>query len=144
MLVQNAYVWNPQIPCEIDIYEFEMYYNLAQREENPAKRYEYSQKVLNLYKGAFLPLQSGEEWVMYRSVYYHRLFTKCALSMINYLKFTAAMTKSCSCAIVRLSWSPLTNPFTEKSSVLCLKWGVYSQPLNITTTLQNSSRRNTG
>ncbi|MEE0420190.1 MAG: BTAD domain-containing putative transcriptional regulator [Lachnospiraceae bacterium] len=123
MLVQNAYVWNPQIPCEIDIYEFEMYYNLAQREENPAKRYEYSQKVLNLYKGAFLPLQSGEEWVMYRSVYYHRLFTKCALSMINYLEIYSSYDEILQLCDRAIELEPSDEPFHREKLCALLKMG---------------------
>lgn len=85
LLVGNTYHWNPEIECDVDIYKFEQYCNLASREENPDKRYFFNTQAHLLYKGEFLPMFRMESWVMFRSNYYGNLYTKCILSICDYL-----------------------------------------------------------
>ena len=86
LLVGNTYHWNSEIECQIDIYQFEQFCNMASREENPDKRFSFYTQAHYLYKGEFLPMFHTESWVVFRSNYYGNLYTNCILSMCEYLK----------------------------------------------------------
>ncbi|MBU9727280.1 AfsR/SARP family transcriptional regulator [Diplocloster modestus] len=85
LFTNNAYLWNPDVPCEIDIYQFEQYANLAKKESDPGAQFAYFEKMHDLYVGDFLSAQSSEEWVVFRSVYYKNLYTCCTVDMCRYL-----------------------------------------------------------
>lgn len=89
ILTRNSYFWNRKIPCQVDIFDFERFFTLSQKEENPELRFLYLQSMIPHYTGMFLPLQSSDEWVMYRSAYYSRIFNKAIFYMIEYLKSLA-------------------------------------------------------
>ena len=82
---KNSYRWNPAIDCEIDIYQFEQFINLADKEQNINEQYDWFQKAHDIYKGDFLNILSSDEWVVFRSVYYKNLYTKITVSMCRYL-----------------------------------------------------------
>ena len=85
LFAQNAYRWNPDIDCVIDIYEFELYTHLAEKEPNADAKYKLLQKAHQIYKGDFLSMLSSEEWVIFRNVYYKNMYTKIAINMCRYL-----------------------------------------------------------
>lgn len=82
---RNAYIWNPDIDCDIDIYNFEHFTTLSQKEQDAKIQYAYDKQAHDLYNGEFLPMQAAEEWVIFRSVYYKNLYTKSTLNMCKYL-----------------------------------------------------------
>lgn len=82
---KNAYRWNPDINCVIDIYEFEHYANLAEKEHNPDEQYDWYCKAHSVYTGDFLNILAADEWVVFRSVYYKNLYTKITVNMCRYL-----------------------------------------------------------
>ena len=82
---KNAYRWNPAVDCVIDIYQFEQYINLADKEQNVQEQYNWYQKAHSVYKGDFLNILSADEWVVFRSVYYKNLYTKITVNMCRYL-----------------------------------------------------------
>ena len=81
----NIYSWNFDVPCSIDVYEFESYYHQASREQDPQQQYELLTKAFNLYTGEFLPMFSYHSWVMFRNNYYGNLYVHCANKMCQYL-----------------------------------------------------------
>ncbi len=85
LLSQNAYRWNPDIDCVIDIYEFELYAHLAEKEPNDAAKYSMNSKAHDIYKGDFLNVLSAEEWVIFRNVYYKNMYTKITINMCRHL-----------------------------------------------------------
>ncbi len=95
---KNAYRWNPAIDCIIDIYEFEQYVHLAEKEHDTKEQYQWYEKAHAIYKGDFLNILSSDEWVVFRSVYYKNLYTKITVSMCRYLsqqKNYAAIIRLC-------------------------------------------------
>lgn len=79
LLHNNSYQWDYDTACSIDVDQFEEYCKLVSVEREPMLKYEYCQKAMALYKGDFLPEYSSEEWVVFRSAYYKRLYGNCLL-----------------------------------------------------------------
>lgn len=82
---QNAYRWNPEIDCVIDIFEFEFYAHLAEKEASEAAKFNLNEKAHNIYKGDFLSVLAAEEWVIFRNVYYKNMYTKITINMCRYM-----------------------------------------------------------
>lgn len=82
---QDAYYWNPDIYCKIDIIDFENYNNLAKQEADPERQYRYYYRMQRLYTGEFLSNHTSVEWVQYRNTYYRNMFINCILNMCEYL-----------------------------------------------------------
>lgn len=82
---QDAYYWNPDLNCKIDIIDFENYYNLALQETDSVKQYHYYYRMQRLYTGAFLSNHQSVEWVEYRCTYYRNMYINCMLNMCEYL-----------------------------------------------------------
>lgn len=80
----GSYSWNKAIKCKIDIFLFEQMMSLADKEPEDETRFEYLKRAHKIYKGDFLPSESTEEWVVFRSVYYRNLYTNCVLQMCRY------------------------------------------------------------
>lgn len=82
---QDAYYWNPDLYCKIDIVDFENYYNLAKQEADPERQYRYYYRMQRLYTGEFLSNHTSVEWVQYRCTYYRNMYINCTLNMCEYL-----------------------------------------------------------
>ena len=84
---RGVYSWNNDNPCVVDIEEIEKFRNLA---ANPnigdTDKIDFYEKVLDLYKGEFLPKSSFEEWVISLNEYYSRAYLDCAYKLIALLK----------------------------------------------------------
>ena len=73
----NCYLWNPEIPCEIDTEIFERYWNDAKKTEDLEMRLEYAYKAFEQYGGDFLPALSELSWVVSKSAYYTSQYNHC-------------------------------------------------------------------
>lgn len=82
---QDAYYWNPDLYCKVDIVDFENYYNLAKQESDPERQYRYYYRMQRLYTGDFLSNHTSVEWVQYRCTYYRNMYINCTLNMCEYL-----------------------------------------------------------
>ena len=83
---RNAYLWNREVDCQTDIDRFESLYNQAQKAASAEEQIPYYQEMFQLYQGNFLPSQSHEEWVVFRSVYYQNLYIQCVLALCAHLR----------------------------------------------------------
>ena len=75
---RGSYRWNMNVPCEIDMFEFEDLCNALKEVAPDAPldddlRAKYA-KVLDLYHGDLLPNLAEENWVVTRSVYLQNLY----------------------------------------------------------------------
>ena len=84
-MTNNVYSWNFDIPCRIDVYDFESLYHRASREPDPQQQYELLKQAFILYTGDFLSIFSYHSWVMFRNNYYGNLYINCVNKMCNYL-----------------------------------------------------------
>lgn len=70
----GTYIWNPDVPLQLDTVEFEQLCREGDSAETELERLELYQKALELYRGDFLPKLSMEAWVMPLNAYYHRIY----------------------------------------------------------------------
>ncbi len=71
---ENGYLWNPEIPCVLDIAQLDDLYRQAGTARVPEEKLALQRRILALYRGDFLPKLSSETWVMPIAAYYHRLY----------------------------------------------------------------------
>lgn len=106
----NCYLWNPEIPCEIDTEIFERYWNDAKKTEDLEMRLEYAYKAFEQYGGDFLPALSELSWVVSKSAYYTSQYNHC----VRYLAKGLLMAKRYTDAIHVCETSIVHSPFEEE------------------------------
>lgn len=87
LTARGSYQWNPELDCEIDVFEFERLCQEARAIGMPNReRIERYLHVLALYTGPLLTNSADEIWVVPKSVYYHDLFLETVFTLIDLLK----------------------------------------------------------
>lgn len=81
----NSYLWNRDIECTMDIEDFDEAYKQSQTTEDTLSKIEAYKRMIELYTGEFLPESTANEWVVFRSMYYSRLYIKAVLEVCDYL-----------------------------------------------------------
>lgn len=76
---ENGYIWNSQIPVELDCDRFEA---LCQEKDNLSKLLE----AIGLYKGQFLEKQSTETWVIPISTHFQNLYIQAVMDAVPLLQ----------------------------------------------------------
>lgn len=82
----GSYVWNTDVPLELDAEEFERLCTAAGKAENGDDALALYLQALALYQGDFLPKLSMEPWVMPIHTYYHQLFLDAVLKTLPLLQ----------------------------------------------------------
>ena len=67
-------MWNPDVPTEVDVSDFEAFYQKGKSLEDEDLRLDEFRKALALYQGTFLEKLSGSTWNNMVSVYYNNLY----------------------------------------------------------------------
>ena len=81
---ENGYIWNSQIPVELDCDQFEQ---LCQtKSDDPSLRLDALLKAIALYKGQFLEKQSTETWVIPISTHFQNLYMEAVIEAGQFLK----------------------------------------------------------
>ena len=84
---RGSYQWNPNLACEVDVFEFERLCHEARQTTLPTRgRIERCLKLLTLYTGPLLTNSGDEMWVVPKSVYYHDLFLESIFMLVDLLK----------------------------------------------------------
>lgn len=83
---RGTYSWNSELPCIIDIDEFERLYKEGTSSEDKLRKIEKYQQAFDLYKGDFLPKTGAESWVLPISAYYHSMYLKLVHDLIQLLE----------------------------------------------------------
>lgn len=86
---RGAYRWNEQIPCEMDIHDFEYRYQQAANPCAPiaARIADYGQ-VLSLYRGDLLPRLSDQHWILPVAAHYRLQYIESAKALADLLEQT--------------------------------------------------------
>ncbi len=72
---RGAYAWNKDVACEVDVDHFNALYDHSKEENlSPEKRMACLDRLTTLYRGEFLPLQSGSLWVISLSTTLHNRY----------------------------------------------------------------------
>ncbi len=106
----NCYLWNPELPCRIDIEEFDRCWNEAKKTDDLEKRLDLAYKAFDQYKGDFLPGLSDLSWVVSKSAYYTSQYNHC----VRYLAKGLLVSKRYDEAIHVCETSIVYNPFEEE------------------------------
>lgn len=78
----GVYRWNNDIPCKVDVEEYEKACAAAQKETDLALRLQYARRAVNLYTGDFLPGAYHRAWVASIHSYYHALYFKQVYALL--------------------------------------------------------------
>lgn len=83
----RGYRWNPDLPCEVDVFVFEELVESLSgvTELTPDTRARFNH-VLDIYGGDLSYSSIEEEWTVGRSLYLHHLYTQTAYNYIDLLK----------------------------------------------------------
>lgn len=91
---KEAYYWNRNVEYELDIDLFEEACNKAEDSNlSTSERMTWYKKAFELYKGKFLPKNTGEDWVVPIAGYYHSLYLRAVHNMIDLLLADEAYDK---------------------------------------------------
>ena len=83
---KGVYQWNNEIPCVIDVEEFEKHCKKADDTSlHIDVRITEYKKAIEYYKGDFLPGSGSENWIIPISSYLRTLFFKCIYSKLELL-----------------------------------------------------------
>lgn len=83
---KGRYSWNPEIPMELDVEEFDRLCVAAAAAQDNRTRLSLYLQALPLYKGDFLPKLSMEQWVMPINTYYQQLFLQAVETVLPMLE----------------------------------------------------------
>lgn len=78
---ENGYLWNDQIPVELD---FEGFEKLCQGKDS-SQRLSRLLEAIGLYKGQFLEKQASETWVIPISTHFHNLYIQAVMEAVPLL-----------------------------------------------------------
>ena len=86
MSCPGGYRWNTSVSASVDAETFENLCNEAfLSKENYRRRVDIILEAMELYKGDYLPSQSGENWVAPITAYYHSLYIKAVYFALDLL-----------------------------------------------------------
>lgn len=80
---KGAYFFNPVIPYQLDVEEFEKAVNLARSTEDKQIKFQHLYRAFSLYQGDFLSKFSSESWVIPIATYYHNMYMDVAMQLIQ-------------------------------------------------------------
>ncbi len=84
---RGAYRWNSDLPCSIDVFEFEeLCRELARATVMNRATEDKFEKALSMYAGDLNAGADGESWIVSRSAYYHTLYLRTAYLAIRLMK----------------------------------------------------------
>ena len=87
LTTRGSYQWNPNLDCEVDVFEFErLCFEAQQPDVSNRERIEKYLQVINLYTGPLLSNSADEIWVVPKSVYYHDMYLESIFALIDLLK----------------------------------------------------------
>ena len=78
--------WNPEIPTELDIDQFEYLCRSGVSHEDESERLEMLREALDLYRGGFLSKMGMEPWVNPIAAYYQHVYTTALLHALPLLE----------------------------------------------------------
>lgn len=87
IVIQNGILsWEGLIPIEVDVHEFQKMIAKGQRETEKSQRMICLMKACEIYRGEFLPVMQGEDWVAIAGVSYQKLYVEAMKEVLEWLK----------------------------------------------------------
>ena len=82
----GSYAWNPGVPLQVDIDEFDALCKAGADAGSEEKQLELWTRALALYRGDFLSRLSSEPWVVPISAYFHNLYIQTVGTVLPLLE----------------------------------------------------------
>ncbi len=102
---RNTYLWNREIPCVVDVEDFEQCCLAGENVALPeTERIDAYLKAIALYQGEFLPKSSYADWVITKSAYYATLYNNAVdqvVAMLDRHKRYEDIVEVCEAAVLR-------------------------------------------
>lgn len=84
---KRSYMWNPELYCEVDVYEFEtLCHKLAGVPLLDEGSHSEFLRVMRMYRGDLASPASEESWIVSQSLYLHQLYLETIFRFIEFLK----------------------------------------------------------
>ena len=83
---RGCYQWNPDLPCEVDVFTMEDLVMQAGLEKDPDKRLALEEQIVQIYRGRLLPLSADEPWVESSAVRLHVLYRAAMIHVLETYK----------------------------------------------------------
>ena len=84
---RGAYIWNPAIPCRLDIDRFSRACARAEDQALPRReRLDLYRQAVSLYRGDLLPKLNHQLWLVSLSAHYHSLYLAAVKDMAGLLE----------------------------------------------------------
>jgi DNA-binding SARP family transcriptional activator len=81
---RGGYMWNPNVPVHLDIDEFDKCYDIALDQTIfPDDRISWCEKIIDIYKGAFVPKIADMLWATNISMYYKNRYLKVVDELVR-------------------------------------------------------------
>lgn len=84
-MTDGLYQWKCPMPLYLDIHEFTSTLKEAEEKPTQEERIQCLERACRIYRGEFLPMMSGEEWVIISSVSYKAKYSKALSEVGDYL-----------------------------------------------------------
>lgn len=82
----GAYVWNKDIPCDVDVDELEKAYKASQQKDlSKDELLDCYKKIIDVYKGNFMPQSAFKDWIVPLTIYYQRIFMEAVAGCCDLL-----------------------------------------------------------
>lgn len=83
---RGSYQWNPDLPCEVDVFVLQDLADEARKETDPARRLALDEQIVGVYLGRLLPTSAGEPWVESIAVRVHTLYRTAMIHLLEHYK----------------------------------------------------------
>lgn len=83
---RGCYQWNPELPCEVDVFQMQDLVMQAGQEKDPQRRLELEEQIVAIYRGRLLPLSADEPWVESSAVRLHVLYRAAMIHVLEHYK----------------------------------------------------------
>ncbi len=114
VFTRNNYAWNNEIPCTVDIEEFEQYFMEARMPGIPEdESIRFYRLATACYKGEFLPKSSSEDWVVFRNTHYARIYMECVQSLSTLLLKNGQHEETVALCEKAIGFEPFEEPVHE-------------------------------
>jgi DNA-binding SARP family transcriptional activator len=83
----RAYMWNTEIPCDVDVFRFEEMCESVKGSDNLGENIrEIYTHIIDIYGGDLSYASMEEDWIVSRSLYLHHLYLQTVYRFIDLLK----------------------------------------------------------
>ena len=128
---EGTYVWNNDIPIQLDIDQFETLCRSGSKARTDEKRLEHWLKAVPLYQGDFVAKLGSEPWVVPIAAYYRNLYVDTVLSILPLLESQGRWQESVQLCRTAISHEPYQEQFYRFLMTALIQLGEQRQAVTV-------------